>query len=340
VTSTSLQSLLPKLTARTAAAVRRAVGARYRVTAVAGDASTRRFYRARGRRGSVILVIHPPPLEDLAPFRSSYRILKRIGAPVPPLIAGDDRSGVVIVEDLGNTTLQRHLRTATGRSSRVRSGLYRQACDLIILLQRRAQKVTRATDFAAKNALDRERFLSELDHFHRYFTLGLHGMRPGSADAALLRRFYADLAEDCSALTRVFCHRDFQSRNLMVRRGRLYLIDFQDARMGPYTYDAASLLRDSSLNVGEKLVEEMTSYLALRLGWGIEEFRRDFDLVALQRNIKDLGTFAFMATERGHRSYLDYVPRTLHSIRRTLVRSPRYDLIYPYLDKYVLSFRR
>jgi hypothetical protein len=126
----------------------------------------------------------------------------------------------------------------------------------------------------------------------------------------------------------------------MVRRGRLYLIDFQDARMGPYTYDAASLLRDSSLNVGEKLVEEMTSYLALRLGWGIEEFRRDFDLVALQRNIKDLGTFAFMATERGHRSYLDYVPRTLHSIRRTLLRSPRYDLIYPYLDKYVLSFRR
>jgi aminoglycoside/choline kinase family phosphotransferase len=320
--------------------MRRAIGAQHRITAVAGDASSRRFYRVRGRRGTVILMIHPPPLDDLAPLHSNYRILKRIGAPVPPLIAGDERSGVVIVGDLGNTTLQKHLRTSRGRTCRIRSRLYRQACDLIILLQRRAETVMRTTDFAARNTLDRERLLYELDNFHRHFILGLRRMRPGSADGELLRRFYADLAGDCARLTTVFCHRDFQSRNLMVRRGRLYLIDFQDARMGPYTYDAASLLRDSSLDVGERLVEEMIGYLALGLGWGIEEFRRDFDLVALQRNIKDLGTFAFMATERGLRSYLNYVPRTVRSIRRTLLRSPHYHLVYPYLEKYILSYGR
>src|SRR6185295_2147599 len=106
-------------------------------------------------------------------------------------------------------------------------------------------------------------------------------------------------------LPRVYCHRDFQSRNLMVLRGQLGLVDFQDARMGPYTYDPASLLRDSSLDLRPELVTEMldrlTRSIAHPLAAGPEEFRRDFDLMTLQRNIKDLGTFGYMATVRGRR---------------------------------------
>src|SRR4029077_1615625 len=113
---------------------------------------------------------------------------------------------------------------------------------------------------------------------------------PGEDEERLLRAFYADLARECDRLPRVYCHRDFQSRNLMVRGGRLGLIDYQDARMGPYTYDAASLLRDSSLDLEEDLVKEMLERLARSLDIPLEELRRDFDLMALQRNIKDLGT--------------------------------------------------
>jgi hypothetical protein len=148
-------------------------------------------------------------------------------------------------------------------------------------------KATREGDFARRNALDRERFLAELHHFHRYFVGRLGMEQPAGGDEAILQSFYDNLADECDRLPRVYCHRDFQSRNLMVRDGRLALIDFQDARRGPYTYDAASLLRDSSLDLEEDLVDEMLARLGERLSLPGEEFRRDFDLTALQRNIKD-----------------------------------------------------
>ena len=286
-------------------------------------------------------MIHPPSLGDLAPFHSNHRILEAIGAPVPPLIAEDDQSGVVIVGDLGSVTLQRHLQKVRGpRAARIRRTLYLEACDLIILIQGQAGRVMKRGDFAARNALDREQFLFELDHFHRHFIGGLRRLTPSPGDEDLLRRFYEDLAGECAALPRAYCHRDFQSRNLMVRHGRLHVIDFQDARMGPYTYDPASLLRDSSLDVDDDLVSEMTGYLVRGLDRGPEEFRNDFDLVALQRNIKDLGTFATMATARGLPSYLEYIPRTLRSIRNTLTRSRRYDPLFSCLEEYVLTYGR
>src|SRR3989442_1364640 len=192
---------------------------------------------------------------------------------------------------------RRHTRCGRDWSSDVCSSdlLPVQACDLIVRLHRKGAAALRPGDFAASRALDRERFLFELDHFHRHFIIGHRGVTPDPADDTLLRAFYANLAEECDRLPRVYCHRDLQSRNLMVERGRLRLIDFQDARMGPYTYDAASLLRDSSLDLDAKMVEEMLDRLCRALGTEPEEFRRDFDLAALQRNLKDLGPFGDMA---------------------------------------------
>jgi aminoglycoside/choline kinase family phosphotransferase len=206
---------------------------------------------------------------------------------------------------------------------------YSQACDLIALMQAKAPAAIRPGDFAARNALDRERFLFELGHFDKHYLRGLRGAAPTAAEERALSEFYEQLADACDALPRVYCHRDYQSRNLMVRPGgRLGLVDFQDARMGPYTYDAASLLRDSSLDLEPALVSEMLDRLsrsvAHPLAVGPEEFRRDFDLMALQRNIKDLGTFGFMATVRGRRDYLDYIPRTQASIHRTMTAYPRW----------------
>ena len=107
--------------------------------------------------------------------------------------------------------------------------------------------------------------------------------------------------------------------------------------MGPYTYDAASLLRDSSLDLDPKMVDEMLDRLCRALDVAPEEFHRDFDLAALQRNLKDLGTFGYMATTRGRPEYLEYVPRTIRYIKGTLIRSRRYHSVYPVLDRHVLS---
>src|SRR5262249_36557605 len=151
--------------------------------------------------------------------------------------------------------------------------LYAEACKILIVLHRRGQAALRPGDFAATSALDCDRFLFELDHFHRHFIVGHRRMTPASEDEKVLRAFYADLAQACDRLPRVYCHRDFQSRTLMVARGHLRLIDFQDARMGPYTYDAASLLRDSSLDLEPVLVERTIDRLARALHHETDEFR-------------------------------------------------------------------
>ncbi len=325
--------------------LRRTFRGRFRITPIAGDASTKRFYRVRAGRRTAVLMVNPDPLDPSSPLISNHRILETIGAPVPRFMSRDDEAGLVLTQDFGDATLQRYLtQSRNGGRARARPRppgtwlrLYRQACDLIVLLQSRASEAIRPDDFAARNALDRDRFLFELDHFHRHFLLGLLGLRPGPADEALLRSFYSDLAQECDRMPRVYCHRDFMSRNLMLDGGRLRLIDYQDARMGPYTYDAASLLRDSSLDIDEGLASGMIDYLAARLGEGPEEFRGDFKTMALQRNIKELGTFGYMARERGLASYLAYIPRAIRSIRRTLLREQRFHFIYPVLDRHVLS---
>lgn len=322
----------------------RAVGRRPAVREIAGDASTRRFFRVSSGRRKAVLVVHPDPLTTDSPLYSNHRILSSIGAPVPRILAKHDGSGSVLFEDLGNTTLQKRLvgRPTVGRPvSTAAPGtwlrLYRQACDLIALLHQRGAGRIRPGDFAGRNRLDRDRFLFELDHFHRHYLTGLKRRTPGPEDEAILRAFYDDLATGCDRQPRVYCHRDFQSRNLMVVAGRIRIIDFQDARIGPWTYDAASLLRDSSLDLPESLVEEAIARLCRAIGAGPEEFRRDFDLMALQRNIKDLGTFGYMATVRGMRSYLDYVPRTIRSVRAALIKSPRHHLFHDTIERYILS---
>ncbi|MGH9798664.1 MAG: phosphotransferase, partial [Candidatus Polarisedimenticolia bacterium] len=222
---------------------------------LAGDASTRRFYRITAGSRRVVLMVHPEPLGPDAPLHSNQRILKKAGVPVPRILGWDCGLGAVLVEDFGDTTLQRHLsgctpaRARPGLTKRKGRGedpgaarrLYREACSIIIDIQKKGGPAVRPGDFAARNALDRERFLFELDHFHRHYIAGLRRMRPEGDDEGLLRAFYEDLAGRCDRLGRVYCHRDFQSRNLLVRRVgarlRLGVVDFQDARMGPYPYD-------------------------------------------------------------------------------------------------------
>jgi aminoglycoside/choline kinase family phosphotransferase len=320
--------------------VARSVGPDAAVVEIAGDASTRRFFRVTPRGGDpIILIVHGEPLAADATFFSNHRILSAIRAPVPEVRAIDGEHGLVLVQDFGDLSLQKRMLATAGPSDP--HTLYAQACDLIVLMQERAPEAMRPDDFASRNALDRDRFLFELANFETHFVRGLRGLEPTQAEAALLLAFFKELADACDRLPRVYSHRDYQSRNILVREdGRLGLIDFQDARMGPYVYDAASLLRDSSLDLDEGLVAEMLARLSrasdAALAIGAEEYRRDFDLMALERNIKDLGTFGYMATVRGRRDYLDYVPRTQASVRRTLLADRRWHDVYEVLERLAL----
>jgi aminoglycoside/choline kinase family phosphotransferase len=127
----------------------------------------------------------------------------------------------------------------------------------------------------------------------------------------------------------------------MLHQDRLYIIDFQDARLGPNTYDLVSLLRDSYVDLPEQTVADLIAYfLALRGETGTEaEFRTRFDLMALQRNLKALGTFGYQTTARRNPVYIQYIPRTLRYVRDNLGQLPRFGRLHEILAGLVDEFR-
>src|SRR5437899_7677173 len=135
---------------------------------------------------------------------------------------------------------------------------------------------------------------------------------------------------------RVLCHGDYHSRNFMLHDGSLYIIDFQDARMGPDTYDLVSLLRDSYVDIADRELEELIAYfLALKGVGDAAEFRRRFDLMALQRNLKALGTFGYQTLTRRNPVYIQYMPRTLRYARMNLVRYRRFTRLHELLATHI-----
>ena len=149
------------------------------------------------------------------------------------------------------------------------------------------------------------------------------------------------MIEELAAEPRVLCHRDYHSRNLMYHQDRLYIIDFQDARMGPDTYDLVSLLRDSYVDLPEQTVNDLLAYfLALKGGTGREEtFRERFAVMALQRNLKALGTFGYQTTARRNPVYIQYIPRTLRYVRDNLEAHARFSRLRDVLAAHVEEFR-
>jgi N-acetylmuramate 1-kinase len=302
-----------------------------------GDASTRRFFRLVPPSGpSQILMLYPDPFDWAAlPLRGNHEHLEAVGIPVPRIEGVFPGRGVVLLEDLGDTTLQGAL---LADPSLDRRALYREAIDIIVLLQERGTRELPAGAVARLSVLDEEKFLWEMDHFYRHFVAGYCGARPSGGEEEVFRGFFGWLAASLQRAERVLCHRDFQSRNLMLTARGLRVIDYQDARMGPVSYDLASLLRDSSLEIHESLREEgIRHFLSRRRSLGPEEFREEFERMALQRNIKDLGTFGYQVHHMGNREYERYIPRTLAMVRDALLRRTIYDGIFPAFDKYVFS---
>jgi aminoglycoside/choline kinase family phosphotransferase len=128
----------------------------------------------------------------------------------------------------------------------------------------------------------------------------------------------------------------------MLHQGSLHIIDFQDARMGPDTYDLASLLRDSYVDFSEQQVDALIAFFLAQRGDSKEndqDYRRRFDLMALQRNLKALGTFGFQTTNRGNTVYIQYIPRTLNYARANLARYGRFARLRQLLAEHLEELR-
>ncbi len=163
------------------------------------------------------------------------------------------------------------------------------------------------------------------------------------SERSALAAEFKTIVEELAGEPRVLCHRDYHSRNLMLRDGSLYIIDFQDARMGPDTYDLASLLRDSYVDISDRDLDDLIAHFAALTGRGREqsaiEFRRRFDLMALQRNLKALGTFGYQTAMRRNPVYIQYIPRTLRYARTNLEKHERFANLRAVLAAHIEELR-
>jgi aminoglycoside/choline kinase family phosphotransferase len=309
-----------------------------KVVPLTGDASDRRYFRILLRdEASQVLAVHPGTIEFAAlPFVNVCQLLTAMPAPVPSILGHSDALGIIALQDLGDVTLQAHLGAATPGEHRA---LYRQAVSLVETLQRRGTELASPQYVPYRIAFDIEKLTWELQFFTKHFLEAYRGAVLSPASREALAEEYAAIVEELASEPRVLCHRDYHSRNLMLKEGTLYIIDFQDARMGPDTYDLASLLRDSYVDFTEGDVEELIAFFLAMKGERERsaEFRRRFDLMALQRNLKALGTFGFQTTSRANPVYIQYMPRTLNYARANLERYPRFarlrDLLAEHLEE-------
>ena len=311
-----------------------------RVMPLTGDASDRRYFRVLlPDSPSIVLSLHAVPFEfDKLPFVNVARLLARMPVPIPTVLGHADDLGVLALTDLGDVTLQAHLGAAT---SAEHAALYRQAVALIATLQRRGAELTSSEYVPYGVAFDVDKLTWELDFFIKHFIEAYRGVVIPPAAREELRQEFGGLIEALAGEPRVLCHRDYHSRNLMLHGGELYIIDFQDARMGPDTYDLVSLLRDSYVDLPEETVSELLAYfLALSGRSGEErEFRQRFDVMALQRNLKALGTFGYQTTARRNPVYIQYIPRTLRYVRDNLEHLAQFGRVRDLLATLVEEFR-
>ena len=312
---------------------------RPRVVPLTPDASDRRYFRVMlDGADPIVIAVYSGAIDfGRMPFANVAELFRRMEVPAPAVLAHSDELGIVAQEDLGDVTLQAHLGAA---SVTEHAAIYREAVALIHHLQSRGRTFASAGFVPYTLAFDVEKLTFELDFFARHFLGGYRGIALSPPERAALAEEWAAIAEELSAEPRVLCHRDYHSRNLMLHRGRLHMIDFQDARLGPDTYDLVSLLRDSYVDISDLEVDELIAYFAALSGIAdLTEFRRRFDLMAVQRNIKALGTFGFQASARENPAYIQYMPRTLRSVRANLERHGRFARLRAILGAHVEELR-
>jgi len=317
----------------------RLAGLNARVVALTGDASDRNYFRVIPSDGpSIVLALHSGPIEFASlPFANVADLLQHVPLPVPAVLDHDDAIGIIALQDLGDVTLQAHL---GADSPSEHAALYRQAVAFIDLLQRRGVELASDSYVPFRMAFDVEKLTWELEYFVRHFVVAFRGVVLRPAQQTALAEEWAAIVGELASEPRVLCHRDYHSRNLMLHDGNLYIIDFQDARLGPDTYDLVSLLRDSYVDITEPQLDDLVAYfLALKGIHDEDEFRRRFDLMALQRNLKALGTFGYQTAVRGNPVYIQYIPRTLTYARANLEKYQRFARLRELLAEHIEELR-
>lgn len=286
------------------------------------DASFRRYFRLCFEDRTLIAMDAPPPQEDCAPFVAIARALAEIGVHVPEILEQDLERGFVLMSDLGTRLYLSELNDANVER------LYGDALGALVPLQVCGPGSARIPPY------DEALLRREMALFDDWYLARHLQFEPTPTQGKALARVYDVLVANALEQPQVCVHRDYHSRNLLVTaENNPGVLDFQDAVMGPVTYDVVSLLRDCYIAWPRARVEDWAlGYHDLALHSGIlreedpERFLRWFDLMGVQRHLKASGIFARLNYRDGKPGYLGDIPRTLGYVREV---AARYDSLAP-----------
>ena len=331
------------------------------ITRLSGDASTRSYFRAQTASASVIVALYAEPfderesaasrlarLEAANPaIRLSFAndpcahvevtaLLAQSGLPVPQVLNLSGRDSVLLIEDVGDIRLQDWLADHTSDDAKT---AYSRAIELIVKIQEATGLALSAGSICSHLAFDAAKLRWELGFFFANYFNRFLGMRLDAATSSGVQEDFKAISAELAARPRVLAHRDFHTRNLMMRDGEMIIIDHQDARMGPASYDVASLLADPYAALDAAVARQMVErFIELKadstLGLeDVEEFRKELELMTVQRMLKAIGTYSSQAAVANNPVYIPYIEPAIERASQSMSALGRFDTTRALLER-------
>ncbi len=305
----------------------------FTLTALAGDASFRRYYRLTDHQHTYIVMDAPPEKEGLVSFMLIGDVLRKHNIHAPEIIAKNTIEGFLLLEDLGDTLLTTHL-TMDNASLR-----YTACLDTLIQIQQCPTRQPLLPKF------DTAHMLQEMMLFKTWFLEKLLNVSLDAHEEKQLQTFFMELALHLSDQPQCFIHRDYHSRNLLIlhpsdRKDNtltIGVIDFQDAMKGPFTYDLVSLIKDCYIHWKDEHQQNWMKYFYEHLpntfNWSFDEFQQGVDWCGLQRHLKVLGIFSRLYLRDNKLNYLSDLPLVLSYTKQCAMQYPAFHTLYEIIEK-------
>lgn len=293
----------------------------YSIYQLAGDASARKYYRVIKDDKTWILMFWEPFEEDKYPFISVQKHFQLAGVNVPETVSVGGDLGVMLLNDLGDLTLERKFWESS--SEQDSKSFYLKSIDELIKIHRTATEL-KVSSTATTTQFNTAKFVWEMNYAKEHLIEGVLQYKLSSDVAQELEKTFLSFCEKLHQQPKVICHRDYHSRNIMLKLDQVCVIDFQDARMGPIQYDLVSLFKDSYVDISDQYAQELMSYyldysgITTKKGFSIDQFNEIYELQSIQRCFKACGSFASFMNTRQDKRYLKYLSSTLKQVLRAL----------------------
>lgn len=298
----------------------------FRVIPLAGDASTRKYFRVILDNTSWVLMVWEPFDPDHYPFTSVLQHFERNNVHVPKIVSMSPADGLVLLEDLGDLTLERKFWEQQNPENSFE--FYKLAIDEIVKIHFGAtlnKKPCTAFDIE----FNVEKFVWEMNYGKDNLINGVLNYKFSEKIEKEIQSIFNKISTELHLQPKFISHRDYHSRNLMLKWDKMYVIDFQDARLGPIQYDLVSLIKDSYVDINEDFGDKIINYYLDQAkpylpNFSMEEFNHIYELQSIQRCFKACGSFASFFHQRQDRRYLKYLNGTLKKVIKSLNGFPEY----------------